>query len=277
MAYAPRIALTESPRINSQCALMFGVPAMLAEAVTWCVATRKGRDRLLEFRTLEEMIRLAGYAESTAEKYAEGVEEFCDWFGRTPFDAGPEDVRAFLTYKGTRGAFEARQRLLLAGLRTVMDRLLGCAMTVDVEYAPRPEARHGAPADAVRATFDRALEPEKQALLRLLHVEDLRPGIISRAREEDLVGSCLRYTSLIDGEEVVRRAHLSPGTLALLTGLLSRRRERRTDSPAGGDSRIIPMTVRGIEKYVARTAARAGTPHITPTGIRKCLNRVLTP
>jgi len=30
MAYAPRIALTESPRINSQCALMFGVPSMLA-------------------------------------------------------------------------------------------------------------------------------------------------------------------------------------------------------------------------------------------------------
>jgi hypothetical protein len=233
------------------------------------VRARDGTSRRIRWRTFEELALACGYAGSTARKYHLCVTRFLAWCD--PREDGLDAdaaVADFLRHLRACGVGNAGQRLHLAAIRTVLDKLLGFDLTADVSYAQRPAPLPPAEAEAVRRLVTGVRDSREMAALRLLNVEKFRPGHISGLDEPSVHDDTATLTHHIARRVVLKEWPLSPETEALLDDM---RPSRWPGHAAAGTRglRFVSLSVRGIEALVQRLGERAGV-RLTCTAIRKC-------
>jgi integrase/recombinase XerD len=212
---------------------------------------------------------LSGFAPPTRKVYLNHVKGFLTWFGGFPGQARAEDVAAYMTHLvEERAVSRSYHSQAVSALRLLFIRVLRRSAVMD--DIPRPKKDRRLPnvlsQAEVEAIIRETRTPAERALIMLLYSSGLRVSELVRLRREDLdpdrglirvragKGSKDRYTLFSDHAAKEIEIHL---------------RFQGDDVPwvFPGGHHDRPITVRTVQKVVARVGERAGirkkvTPHV---------------
>jgi len=206
----------------------------------------------------------------SAVVYSRCLARLLAW-ARTSWDRHVADggVPAFLDALRDQGMSPATVRLHLAALKAILDDLLDAEAVVGIPYPPRPASRPPAVAEDVRKLYEAAESDRERLLLVLLNGARLRPGQIAALR-----GECLDFSratvAVTRGRK--RRTHLvklSDPVIRRLRQVIGQERPKGLLFPSPRDN-AKPITVRGLQKMLARLSRRCGAT-TTCTAIRRAL------
>ncbi len=229
------------------------------------------RRRMIEDLTVRRL------APSTQRSYIRAVRDFSLFFGRSPDQAGPEDLRRYQLHMRGQGASATTMNAAVSALRFLFSVTLG-----------RTDGDVGLTTVRQPLRLPVILSPEEVA--RLL---DAAPGLKARAALSLAYGAGLRASEVvglklsdIDGERQViriqqgkgrkdRYAMLSPELLELLRAWWRAGREKGVMLPGGwlfpGQNPVNPLTTRQFARifHGAKDAALIDKP-VSPHTLRHC-------
>ncbi len=208
-------------------------------------------------KALPERLLAAGYAPSTATRYADCVGTFLTWCHRRGRDIpGPGDTTDFLAWLDSCGQGTAVRRLHLSAIRTSLDRLAGWSATKGIAYAHRPLPTPPAEASVICRLVDTASERDATLVL-LLAQAGLRPGEVAALRWEDVAR---------DGRTVRVYRHRPKRAVRLaVPSDITRRMVALRSSVPDARGWVFPgrtsrgsLSVRGVQAVVARLTQSVG-------------------
>jgi len=233
----------------------------------WHEGTSKEVLRRLDPEAAREAL-VSGLRPSSARVYSRCLAQFLSW-ASTSWDRHVADggVPAFLDALRGQGMSPATVRLHLAALKKILDELLDAKAAMGIPYPPAAAPRPPAAAEDVRRLYEAADSDRERLLLVLLNGARLRPGQIAALRGERLDFS--RGTVAVTRGRK-RRAHLlklSDSAIQRLRQVIGQERPKGLLFPSARDS-AQPITVRGLQKMLARMSRRCGAV-ATCTAIRR--------
>jgi len=130
---------------------------------------------------LSDALLVQGYAPSTATKYARIVTAFLQHVRPIRLvHLREDDVDDYLDHLKQRGMGNATLRLHLCAIRTVLDRLLGLDITVEIKHAPRPRPRPPATEDDMLKLLAACGNPKERFILNALNGSKALPSQLCR-------------------------------------------------------------------------------------------------
>jgi len=246
-----------------------------AAAALWREARRAWREgtskqvlRRLDPEAAREVLVALDLQPSSARVYSRCLARLLSW-ARTSWDGDVADggVPAFLDALRVQGMSTATVRLHLAALRKILDTLLDARAVVGVPYPPPPAPRPPAAEEDVRGLYDAADSDRERLLLVLLNGSRLRPGQIAALRGEHLKFS--RGMVAVTNWRKLRSdfVKLPDSVMHSLRQLVGQDNPKGLLFPSPRHSGR-PITVRGLQKMVARMSRRCGVA-TTCTAIRR--------
>jgi site-specific recombinase XerD len=215
-------------------------------------------------RRMTEDMTVRGFTASTQRGYIRAVRDFTAYFGRSPDQAGAEDLRRYQLHMRSIGASATSMNAAVSALRFFFGVTLG-----------RGDANQGMTTVREPRKLPVVLSPEE--VTRLL---DAAPGLKYRAALSVAYGAGLRASEVvslklsdIDSERMVirveqgkgrkdRYAMLPPALLDLLRAWWLAARERGVMLPGGwlfpGQNPVNPLTTRQLRRAFDGATAAAG-------------------
>ena len=214
-------------------------------------------------RRMTEDMTVRGFTAATQQGYLRAVADFTTFFGRSPDQAGVEDLRRYQLYMRSGGASATSMNAAVSALRFLFGVTLG-----------RGDAEVGMTTVRQPRRLPVILSPQEVA--RLL---DAAPGLKARAALSLAYGAGLRASEVVSlkvsdidsGRQVIRveqgkgrkdrYAKLSDPLLDLLRAWWRAGREKGVMLPGGwlfpGQNPVNPMTTRQLSRifHVAKAAA----------------------
>jgi integrase/recombinase XerD len=157
----------------------------------------------LRQRMLEELQR-RNYAQATIDAYIFAVQEFSQYFGRSPVGLGAEDLRRYQLYLlREKRLSSSTVEVRISALRFLYKRVLRRA-DLAFDDLPFPKATHTLPTvlsrQEVTRLIDAAANPKHRTLLMLLYGTGMRRSEAARLTIAD-----------IDSQRMVIHMHQSKG------------------------------------------------------------------
>jgi integrase/recombinase XerD len=203
-------------------------------------------------------LRLRNYAPRTIQSYVAGVARFAKYFGRSPDQLGPDDVRAFQLELLRRRVSWSLFNQTVCALRFFYRVTLGRPEALpDVPYGKRPRTLPSvlSPQEVVRL-LDAARPGRDRLLLQVAYACGLRISELLRLRVTDIDSSRM---VLVVRQGKGRKDRLVPLSQRLLGELRAYWRRYRPDGwlfPGADPGR--PLSTGSVQRLCQRLVARSG-------------------